>query len=70
MSDELAHPTASTAPGFARCPGPSTSDLIAADGDATPPPLVEHSYHFIGDRDLEFSRYTDPDFHRAELNTV
>lgn len=70
MSDELAHPTASTAPGSARCPGPSTSELIAADGDAAPRPLVEHSYHFIGDRDLEFSRYTDPDFHAAELRTV
>jgi len=45
-------------PGAARCPGPSTPDLILADGQATPPALVAESYSFLGDEDLPYERYT------------
>ncbi|MFM8353397.1 MAG: aromatic ring-hydroxylating oxygenase subunit alpha [Gammaproteobacteria bacterium] len=56
--------------GDARCPGPSTRDIIARDRVSAPAPLLEEHYRFLGDADLPFARYTDPAFHAAELKTV
>lgn len=49
-------------PGSHRCPGPSTADIIKADGDNAPAHLLEESYQFLGDQDIDFSRYTDQAF--------
>ena len=50
------------APGKARCPGPSTAELIAVD-DITPPDvLLEEHYEFLGDADIAFARYTSANF--------
>jgi phenylpropionate dioxygenase-like ring-hydroxylating dioxygenase large terminal subunit len=58
------------APGEARCPGPSTRDIILQDGDAVPAPIVEESFEFLGDEDLPYSRYTDPAFYDAEMKRM
>ncbi|MCZ6658169.1 MAG: aromatic ring-hydroxylating dioxygenase subunit alpha [Gammaproteobacteria bacterium] len=58
------------APGEARCPGPSTRDIIASDGDQVPPPLLEESYQFLGDADIAFNRYTSEDLYDREIRRV
>jgi phenylpropionate dioxygenase-like ring-hydroxylating dioxygenase large terminal subunit len=58
------------APGEARCPGPSTRDLILADGWATPPALTEQSYRFLGDADLPYERYTSPVVFELEMKRL
>ncbi len=55
-----------TAPGTARCPGPSTRDLILGDSTPTPAPLLEESYTFEGDDDIAYSDFTSAEFARAE----
>ncbi len=45
-------------PGAARCPGPSTRDLILADGDRPPDALLAQRYEFLGDADIPFERYS------------
>ena len=59
-------PVEPLAPGAARCPGPSTAEIIHADGDHPPAHLTEQSYQFIGDADIPFSRYTSRAFHELE----
>ncbi len=54
-------------PGAARCPGPSTRDIILRDGDATPPAFTAESYQFLGDQDIPFARYTSDAIYRAEI---
>ena len=46
------------APGEARCPGPSTAEIIAKDPGGAPPTFLEESYSFIGDEDISFDHYT------------
>ena len=58
------------APGEARCPGPSTRDIIASDGDQTPAPLLAESYQFLGDADIAFARYTSEDLYDQEIRGV
>lgn len=58
------------APGEARCPGPSTRDIIASDGDQTPAPLLAESYQFLGDADIAFARYTSEDLYDQEIRSV
>jgi len=41
-------------PGAARCPGPSTRDIIVSDGDQVPGALLEERYEFLGDEDIPF----------------
>lgn len=53
-------------PGEARCPGPSTRDLILADSTAPPAALLEQSYTFLGDEDVAFEEFTSPTFAQAE----
>jgi phenylpropionate dioxygenase-like ring-hydroxylating dioxygenase large terminal subunit len=50
-----------------RCPGPSTADLIRADGDDNPARLTEESFVELGDADIPYSRYFDPAFFDAEM---
>jgi phenylpropionate dioxygenase-like ring-hydroxylating dioxygenase large terminal subunit len=56
----------SVRPGDARCPGPSTKDIIANDTGGAPAPLLEESYAFIGDEDVAFTNYTSPERARLE----
>jgi phenylpropionate dioxygenase-like ring-hydroxylating dioxygenase large terminal subunit len=58
------------APGAARCPGPSTRDIILRDGDGAPAPLTAESYRFLGHDDVPFARYTSPAFFDAELDRL
>lgn len=57
-------------PGAARCPGPSTRDIILRDPVHAPDPILEQSYRFLGDQDLAFSRYTSSAFHAAEIDRL
>ncbi len=57
-------------PGEARCPGPSTRDLIHADGMKTPPALTAESYHFLGDEDIGYERYYSQDFFDLEMKKL
>jgi phenylpropionate dioxygenase-like ring-hydroxylating dioxygenase large terminal subunit len=63
--------TASTrsdlSPGEARCPGPSTRDIIAADKGGAPDHILEESYRYLGDEDIPFSRYTSREFFQQEV---
>ncbi len=58
------------APGDARAPGPSVADTLR--GDAVPPPqsLLDNVYDFLGDDDLDSSRYTSEDFFRREMHAM
>jgi phenylpropionate dioxygenase-like ring-hydroxylating dioxygenase large terminal subunit len=47
--------------GEARCPGPSTRDIIAGDSVPPPWPLLEESYEFRGDADVPFAEFTSRD---------
>jgi phenylpropionate dioxygenase-like ring-hydroxylating dioxygenase large terminal subunit len=52
-------------PGEARCPGPSTRELILADPFA-PPALLAESPVFLGDEDVPFTNYTSVEHAAAE----
>ena len=54
------------APGEARCPGPSTRDLILGDSTPPPAPLLEQSYTFLGDADISYDEFTSPEYARLE----
>lgn len=60
----------SLAPGDARCPGPSLQDIYDADGDAVPAAMRVEQYKFLGDEDLSFDRYFNPDFEKAEYDKL
>jgi len=47
-------------PGDARCPGPSTRELILGDSTPPPAPLLEQSYTFVGDEDVAYDEFTSP----------
>ena len=57
-------------PGDARCPGPSTRDLILADRQTTPPVLTAESYAFLGDADIDYDRYTSQEFFDLEMKKL
>jgi phenylpropionate dioxygenase-like ring-hydroxylating dioxygenase large terminal subunit len=57
-------------PGDARCPGPSTRDLILADGQQNPSALVEERYAFLGDADIDYDRYISQDFFDLEMKKL
>jgi hypothetical protein len=63
-------PHEALAPGEARCPGPSTRELILADGWLTPPALTAQSYRFLGDADLPYARYTSQAFFDLEMKRL
>ncbi|MEM9880201.1 MAG: Rieske (2Fe-2S) protein, partial [Pseudomonadota bacterium] len=56
------------APGGARCPGPSTRDIILDDPTPTPAAITEENYRFLGDKDVSFDAYIDPAVHDAEID--
>ena len=60
----------SLAPGEARCPGPSLQDIYDADGDSIPDAMRAEQYKFLGDEDLPFERYFNPDFEQAEYDRL
>ncbi len=45
-------------PGMARCPAPSTRELLLRDKGGAPEPLLEESYDFQGDHDISYDAYT------------
>lgn len=53
-------------PGDARCPGPSTRDIIAADSTPAPPALLVESYRFQGDDDVPYDEFTSAGYAAAE----
>ena len=57
-------------PGEHRCPGPSTRDLIIADGCDVPDALLVESYEFHGDEDIAFDRYTSREFFDLEMRRL
>lgn len=57
-------------PKHARCPGPSTADIVAADERPAPAFLAESDVDFLGDADLGVEAYTSRDFHRREVARV
>jgi phenylpropionate dioxygenase-like ring-hydroxylating dioxygenase large terminal subunit len=57
-------------PGEDRCPGPSTRDIILSDGWNVPEALIAQSYEYLGDRDVDFARYTSPAFFNAEVQKL
>ncbi len=57
-------------PGEARCPGPSAKDIIDADVLKAPDALTVHSYEFLGDEDIPFSRYTSQEFLDREVDKM
>lgn len=54
----------------ARCPGPSTADIIRADGDAPPERLLAEAPADLGSTDIGFDRYYDPGFFAAEMDRM
>ncbi len=64
MTDQVT-PVA-VAPGDARCPGPSTRDIMLGDSTPPPTPLLEESYAFLGDDDVPYAEFTSREFAEAE----
>ncbi len=65
-----ANPSPLQQPGAARCPGPSTRDIIAADRGGAPAHILEESSTFLGDADIAFSRYTSREFFQREVEQM
>ncbi len=57
-------------PGAARCPGPSTADILRADSAPPPEVLLRESPVYLGSDDLPYTEYTSPDFARLEHDHV
>ena len=57
-------------PGEARCPGPSTAEIIAKDPGGAPPAILEQSYNFLGDEDIPFDHYTSPKYFKEEMDKM
>jgi phenylpropionate dioxygenase-like ring-hydroxylating dioxygenase large terminal subunit len=71
MSYDLSAPAdPRLAPGVARCPGPSTREIIERDPVRAPSPITEESYTFLGDADVPFSRYTSRSFFEKEADRL
>jgi nitrite reductase/ring-hydroxylating ferredoxin subunit len=54
----------------ARCPGPSTAEIVAADARPASAFLGEGDVASLGDAELSTDAYTSPDFHRREVDAV
>ncbi|MFC4296260.1 aromatic ring-hydroxylating dioxygenase subunit alpha [Novosphingobium tardum] len=57
-------------PGQARCPGPSTRDIILADGWDVPPALVAEAYEYAGDEDIGYDGYISPEIMALEMDRM
>ena len=58
------------APGDARCPGPSTREVILRDHFRAPDPLLEERYVFEGDFEIPFENYTSREYAQAEFDKL
>ena len=67
---ETKTPTESLSPGEARCPGPSTSDIILQDAQKPPAAITTESYTFLGDDDIAYARYTSRGFFDREVDKM
>ncbi len=71
MTHDLTKPSdPNLAPGEARCPGPSLQDIYDADGDDVPAAMRTEQYEFLGDEDLPFDRYFNPEFEQQEYQKL
>lgn len=57
-------------PGAARASGASVAHILQSDTVSAPPPLLETQYSFLGDADLDTSRYTSEEFFKREMEQV
>lgn len=57
-------------PGAARCPGPSTRDIILEDPTPTPEAITHEEYEYLGSADVSFDAYIDPAYHAAEMDKM
>jgi len=57
-------------PGQARFPGRTCQDIIGGDARTAPAVLTTESPQFLGDEDIDFSRYTSQEFFALEMKTV
>ncbi len=58
------------APGAARCPGPTTREIILKDGWAVPDALVAEAYEYLGEADIGYDRYISDDFMAREMDRL
>jgi phenylpropionate dioxygenase-like ring-hydroxylating dioxygenase large terminal subunit len=71
MPYDLTRPSdARLAPGDARCPGPSTREILLQDSGGTPQALTAEQYTFLGNEDIPFARYTSENFYQAEIERM
>ena len=59
-----------SAPGTARCEGPSTRDIILKDEHKAPGVITEESYHYLGDEDVDYAAYYSEEVHRLEMDKM
>ncbi len=59
-----------TKSGEARCPGPTTRDIVQADGDRVPKALLTEQYAFLGDADVSYEAYTTASFAQKEVEKL
>jgi nitrite reductase/ring-hydroxylating ferredoxin subunit len=59
-----------SAPGSARANGPSVADVFHQDNIGPPAPLLEENYEFLGDEDIDVSRYISREFFQREIECV
>lgn len=55
-----------TAKKVARCPGPSTRDIVLADSAPPPEAFIAEAYTHLGDEDLSYDAYFSEDIARLE----
>jgi nitrite reductase/ring-hydroxylating ferredoxin subunit len=53
-------------PGEARCPGPSTHDIVMADAMPPPPEFIANHYDYLGSADVSYDAYLSPDYAARE----
>ncbi|WP_374479253.1 SRPBCC family protein [Zoogloea sp.] len=75
MNDRLPMPLvpgddAGLPPGAARCPGPSAQDIVSRDVNPPPQVLRESRYEFLGDEDIDYSRYTSRERYEQEMTHI
>lgn len=51
---------------IARCPGPSTRDIVLADAMPPPRDFIAEQYTYLGDEDVSYEAYTSEEFARRE----
>lgn len=54
----------------ARCPGTGWEEILASDVIAPPAFMSDDQYRYLGSAPIAASRYTDPAFHQAEIDTM